>query len=610
MALALPSTVRPASLHPGQSVPGSPHRKMQSSRTLPMLQVAGAQALKTLTGSSSAAASNHQLVRANQIHIHKQWSQGTQKDWLPRPDSLPAGHPLLYRSLQNWRADEGRQGSKQSRGSGSYPPTRMTSKASAARYSSKQSASAARYDSKQSVMTRTSQAASRSGSKHSLPAMGKTFSSAGAIAQTSNAFTVGVSMRDISSVDNFRGRSSSPPPARQEPEQGAGSVERTVSKSQRATELVHELRDMVNEDERRERGETKKWLGQDGSLPQSIRQLDYWTARDSFTLYDVKRTGHLDKKTFYNLLKGISRLQDNINEELSEAIFEEIDINKSGGIDEDEFLGWVFQTNNFRLNHLREKLVQLPQEQVQRIFRKIDKTGDGNLDRTEFWRFIETIGGIPQEASDDLHDFIDSDASGDINYDEFLNWVHPDRELKMLEQRGHADQQDYVKLAGDYVAPSKPLMETRPGKPVVLQFWVGRDYAFMAERMKIIMSQVFTDNQVEWEFKTDERIKGTCSRVVAKVGRGIELWNRDRMMAYREDPFLDQSGTKARQWLTEVLRSCLPDVESAANLHRARQLRKHRREDRQGSKDPRGRSKDRASSKHRMPSNGRMTSKT
>ena len=88
--------------------------------------------------------------------------------------------------------------------------------------------------------------------------------------------------------------------------------------------------------------------------------------------------------------------------------------------------------------------MQLPQEQVQRIFRKIvpehapetddvvlssptlfvslagqirvrvskgqpetikiflgehgalctqDKTGDGNLDRTEFWRFIETIGG-------------------------------------------------------------------------------------------------------------------------------------------------------------------------------------------------------------------------
>ena len=29
-------------------------------------------------------------------------------------------------------------------------------------------------------------------------------------------------------------------------------------------------------------------------------------------------------------------------------MYQEIDINKSGGIDEDEFLGWVFQTNNFR----------------------------------------------------------------------------------------------------------------------------------------------------------------------------------------------------------------------------------------------------------------------
>lgn len=30
--------------------------------------------------------------------------------------------------------------------------------------------------------------------------------------------------------------------------------------------------------------------------------------------------------------------------------------------------------------------------------------------------------------------------------------------------------------------------------------------------------------------------------IVPKVGRGIELWNRDTMVAYREDPFLDSSG--------------------------------------------------------------------
>ena len=51
--------------------------------------------------------------------------------------------------------------------------------------------------------------------------------------------------------------------------------------------------------------------------------------------------------------------------------------------------------------------------------------------------------------------------------------------------------------------------------------------------------------------------------VETEVGRGIELWNRDTMMAYREDPFLDSTGTHktseelsagstARKWLVAV----------------------------------------------------------
>ena len=41
--------------------------------------------------------------------------------------------------------------------------------------------------------------------------------------------------------------------------------------------------------------------------------------------------------------------------------------------------------------------------------------------------------------------------------------------------------------------------------------------------------------------------------IVPKVGRGIELWNRDTMVAYREDPFLDSSGRmnigEKKRWL-------------------------------------------------------------
>eukprot|EP00435_Cladocopium_sp_Y103_P014344 s363_g3.t1 len=210
-----------------------------------------------------------------------------------------------------------------------------------------------------------------------------------------------------------------------------------------------------------------------------------------------------------------------------------------------------------------------------------DKTGDGQLDKEEFWHFIQSIGGIPPEASGDLHEFIDSDNSGQISFDEFLNWVHPDRELELLE-KSHADwKSDLVRLS-NYQRPEKPLMETRPGKPVVIELWIGPDYKFMADRMKLMLCQMFSPEQVHWEFKMDGRISGTCSLVLAKVGRGIELWNRDTMMAYREDPFLDSSGSTARKWLTDVLQKCLPDVERASNLHRLKQRRHMAHMHRQG----------------------------
>lgn len=41
----------------------------------------------------------------------------------------------------------------------------------------------------------------------------------------------------------------------------------------------------------------------------------------------------------------------------------------------------------------------------------------------------------------------------------------------------------------------------------------------------------------------------TCSKLVAKVGRGIILWDRDRMLAFKDDPFMNQalgSGQRGR----------------------------------------------------------------
>eukprot|EP00435_Cladocopium_sp_Y103_P010450 s363_g2.t1 len=117
-------------------------------------------------------------------------------------------------------------------------------------------------------------------------------------------------------------------------------------------------------------------------MPSSIRQLDYWSAIEAFELYDSRRLGFLDKPAFYTMLRGLTRKRDYMDEKLSDQIFDEIDVNQSGGIDKEEFLGWVFETNNFRLNHLREKLIDMSEEEVQKIFRKIEswhELGDESL---------------------------------------------------------------------------------------------------------------------------------------------------------------------------------------------------------------------------------------
>ncbi|CAK9065605.1 unnamed protein product [Durusdinium trenchii] len=85
-------------------------RRVHRSQTLPAIEMA------------KEAASNFQLVmRLNNMHINEHETKGAyshhNKDWLPVPEILPAGHPLLSRSIDRWYKGEestSRYGSKQS----------------------------------------------------------------------------------------------------------------------------------------------------------------------------------------------------------------------------------------------------------------------------------------------------------------------------------------------------------------------------------------------------------------------------------------------------------------------------------------------------------------
>lgn len=84
-------------------------------------------------------------------------------------------------------------------------------------------------------------------------------------------------------------------------------------------------------------------------------------------------------------------LQEEIPRVQSDNIFNEIDMDGSGNIDKEEFLGWVFQTNSSFLSSVRRKLEVMPEAKVKALFEQMDKDENGCIDK-EDWEFCSWRG--------------------------------------------------------------------------------------------------------------------------------------------------------------------------------------------------------------------------
>eukprot|EP00930_Biecheleria_cincta_P098572 TRINITY_DN90228_c0_g1_i1.p1 TRINITY_DN90228_c0_g1~~TRINITY_DN90228_c0_g1_i1.p1 ORF type:complete len:816 (+),score=170.53 TRINITY_DN90228_c0_g1_i1:113-2560(+) len=310
-------------------------------------------------------------------------------------------------------------------------------------------------------------------------------------------------------------------------------------------------------------------------LPLSVKALDYPKADSYFKNADKMRangnTGWLDKEAFYNMLCAMTRDKEPMTRKWSDNIFDEIDVDGGGKLERDEYLGWVFQTNNNYLSGVRRRLESMEPGNVKELFAEIDTDFNGSIDKDEFWVFVQNFapGEMSRPASDELHEFIDRDGSGGIDLEEFLNWIHPGRELRMMQGIGDIKM---IEKADGADVPNKPLMEMQHKNPVVLQFTCGKLYEPELMVVKTRIRQAFDVTQVRFSVVRDPTTIHYCTRCMAMVGRGIILWDRQTMLPYRDDPFESQSVTET--WLRDVLMECLPDVIAAANLRRIKKRMK------------------------------------
>lgn len=335
-------------------------------------------------------------------------------------------------------------------------------------------------------------------------------------------------------------------------------------------------------------------------VPDSIKELNYWQAAEAFHVNDRKKRGFLDKEEFGNLLYSVCRGKECMTRQRSNGIYDDIDIDESGTMEKEEFMGWVFQTHNNYLAVVREKLETMDPKKVQQLFIQIDVDGNGKVDKDEFWMFVDKFspGEMTRKASDELHQFIDGDLSGEIDLNEFLNWIHPGRELRLLMGEKDVDRKLYdennappepmkrsmlpkgLSALGSmkddeegFQDPAKPMMETKPGKPIVLLFTVGRAFIGSVNAVKKALRQVFGASQLKFDIDYDPNCMDSCTKVEAKIGRGIVLWQRDRMIQHKDDPFATVKD--AETWIKDVLAECLPDVVSAANLRFQKRVQKN-----------------------------------
>merc|ERR1711990_958462 len=130
--------------------------------------------------------------------------------------------------------------------------------------------------------------------------------------------------------------------------------------------------------------------------------------RKNFNLFDKKRTGSIPIADMGTVLRSLG--QNPTEAELA-ALVEEVDKDKSGPIEFDEFCDLMARTN---------KTQEQMEEEIKNAFLTFDADGSGFIDREELVNVLTTMGDpVDEETINGMIAEADVDGDGRINYEEF-----------------------------------------------------------------------------------------------------------------------------------------------------------------------------------------------
>merc|ERR1711908_144563 len=144
------------------------------------------------------------------------------------------------------------------------------------------------------------------------------------------------------------------------------------------------------------------------SEPMSFTDEQKKEFRKNFNLFDKKRTGSIPIADMGTVLRSLG--QNPTEAELA-ALVEEVDKDKSGTIEFDEFVDLMARTN---------KTQEQMEEEIKNAFLTFDADGSGFITREELIETLTTMGDpVDEETINGMIQEADVDGDGKINYEEF-----------------------------------------------------------------------------------------------------------------------------------------------------------------------------------------------
>ena len=133
--------------------------------------------------------------------------------------------------------------------------------------------------------------------------------------------------------------------------------------------------------------------------------------QDIFDQFDKDKDGKISGKELANAMESMG--QNPTDEEINEMM-REVDLNRDGKIDFDEFM--AIMTKNSPETQTEEEVIN--------AFRVFDKDGKGLISSAELKHIMMTIGDkMTEEEADEMVNEADIDEDGMINYEEFVRMM-------------------------------------------------------------------------------------------------------------------------------------------------------------------------------------------